>query len=353
MCCKKTALVTVFCLAFALAASSLFGQATGSLLGTVQDRSGSVVPGADVTATSQDTGISRSAKTDETGHYLLTLLPIGTYRLEVSAQGFQKAQQSDLTLQVDENREVDFTIVPATVQQSIEVSATAVMLETSNASLGQVINSQQVAQLPLNGRDFVQLATLTPGITQETNPNSFSNGAASSEVAIRGSFSLSVGGSRPNSSDFLLDGVDNNELTSGGISILPDIDALEEFKVLTYTYSAEYGTRGGPTVLLTTKSGTNDFHGTLFEFLRNTSLNARNFFSPTRGAFNQNQFGGSVGGPIKKNKLFFFGDYQGRRTTQGITFVGQVPTPAMLNGDFTETFHDVNGGGPPTQLLNP
>jgi len=353
MCCKKAALVTVFCLAFALAASSLFGQATGSLLGTVQDRSGSVVPGAAVKATSQDTGIARDTVTDDTGHYLINLVPIGTYTIQVTSSGFQTVEQKDIRLQVDQNQEVDFTLVPATVQQTVEVSATAVMLESSNASLGQVITAQQVAQLPLNGRDFVQLATLTPGTTQETNPNSFSNGAASSEVAIRGSFSLSVGGSRPNSSDFLLDGVDNNELTSGGISILPDIDALQEFKVLTYTYSAEYGTRGGPTVLLTTKAGTNEFHGTLFEFLRNTSLNARNPFSPTRGAFNQNQFGGSLGGPIKKNTLFFFGDYQGRRTTQGITFVGQVPTPAMLNGDFTETFKDVNGGGAPTQLLNP
>lgn len=349
MCCKKAALVTVFCLAFALAASSLFGQATGNFSGTVVDRSGSVVPGAAVKATSQDTGIARDTATDDTGHYLINLVPIGTYTIQVTSSGFQTVEQKDVRLQVDQSQEVDFTLVPATVQQTIEVAATAVTVETSNASLGQVINAQQVAQLPLNGRDFVQLATLTPGTTQETNPFSFSNGAASSEVAIRGSFSLSVGGSRPNSTDFLLDGVDNNELTSGGIAILPDIDALQEFKVLTYTYSAQYGTRGGPSVLLTTKAGTNDFHGTLFDFLRNTALNARNPFTPTRGKFIQNQFGGSLGGPIKKNTLFFFGDYQGRRTLQGITFVGQVPTPKMLNGDFTETWKDFTE----PQLTNP
>jgi carboxypeptidase family protein len=349
MCCKRATLIAISCLASVLTASSLFGQATGSLSGTVQDRSGAVLPGAAVTATSQETGIARNTETDETGHYLLTLVPIGTYTLQVTAQGFQTVEQKDILLQVDQSREVDFTLVPATVQQTVEVSATAVAVETNNASLGQVITSQQVAELPLNGRDFVQLASLTPGTTQETNPNSFSNGAASSEVAIRGSFSLSVGGSRANSTDFLLDGVDNNELTSGGIAILPSIDALQEFKVLTYTYSAEYGTRGGPAVLLTTKSGTNEIHGNLFDFLRNTSLNARNFFSPTRGKFIQNQFGGSLGGPIKKDKTFFFVDYQGRRTEQGITFVGQVPTAAMLNGDFTQTFKDV----PAFQLVNP
>jgi hypothetical protein len=347
--CRRGALATLFCFAVILAGSPLFGQATGSLSGTVQDRSGAVLPGAAVTATSQLTAISRNTKTDDTGHYLLPLLPIGTYSIKVIAQGFQPVEQKDITLQVDEAREVDFSLAPATVSTSIEVSATAVAVETANASLGQVITSQQVAELPLNGRDFVQLATLTPGTVQETNPNSFFNAGASSEVSIRGSFSLSVGGSRPNSTDWLLDGVDNNELTAGGIAILPDIDALQEFKVLTYDYSAEYGTRGGPTVLLTTKSGSNDYHGSLFEFLRNTDLDARNFFAPNRGEFKQNQFGGSLGGPIKKDKTFFFFDYQGKRSLEGITFVGQVPTAAMLQGDFSETFKDVA----PFQLYNP
>src|SRR4029077_19771922 len=154
----------------------------------------------------------------------------------------------------------------------------------------------------------VQLATLTPGTTQETNPNSFANGSPSSEVATRGTFSLSVGGSRANSTDWLFDGVDNNELTSGGIGILPSIDALQEFKVLTYNYSAEYGTRAGPTVLIITKSGSNDFHGSLFEFLRNTSLDARSFFAVTPEKFKLNQFGGSIGGPIRKSNTFFYVD---------------------------------------------
>lgn len=335
MCSKRTALVALFSGVLVLAGSPLFGQATGNLSGTVSDPSGAVVPGAAVTATSEGTRASRDTKTDDTGHYLLPLLAIGTYSIRVSAQGFQTVEQKDIRLQVDESREVDFSLATATVQQTVEVSATAVTVETSNASLGQVITAQQVSELPLNGRDFVQLATLSPGTVQETNPNSFFNGGGSSEVGIRGSFSLSVGGSRANSTDWLLDGVDNNELTAGGIAILPDIDALQEFKVLTYNYSAEYGTRGGPTVLLTTKSGTNEFHGSLFDFVRNTDLDARSFFAPNRETFQQNQFGGSLGGPVKKDKTFFFFDYQGKRTLEGINYFGTVPTLGMQNGDFT------------------
>jgi hypothetical protein len=216
--------------------------------------------------------------------------------------GFQNAAAKDARLQVDEHRELDFKLNPATVQTTVDVSATPVTVQTADATLGQVITTQQVADLPLNGRDFVQLATLTPGVTQETNPNSFFNGGPSSEASARGSFSLSVGGSRPNSTDWLLDGNDNNELTAGAISILSSIDSIQEFKVLTYNYSAEWGTRGGPTVLVTTKSGSDQFHGSLFEFLRNTDLDARSFFAASTEKFNLNQFGASLGGPIKKDK---------------------------------------------------
>jgi len=191
-------------------------------------------------------GIARDSTTDESGHYLVPLLPVANYTVHVEFTGFQGAEQKDVRLQVDEHREVDFRLVPASVKESVEVTATAVAVETANPTLGQVITAQQVAELPLNGRDFVQLATLTPGTITETNPQSFFNGGPSSEVSARGSFSLSVGGSRANSTDWLYDGVDNNELTAGGIAILPSIDAIQEFKVLTYNYSAEYGTRAGP-----------------------------------------------------------------------------------------------------------
>jgi hypothetical protein len=336
---------------FVLAACPfLYGQATGSFFGTVADTTGSVIAGAKVTVTAQETGVSRDATTDQTGHYLIPLLPVATYTIKVSMANFQTVTQTNLRLQVDEHRELDFTLPPASVTQTVEVSATPVAVQTADPTLGQVITSQQVAQLPLNGCDFVQLATLTPGTTQETNPSSFFNAGPSSEVSARGTYSLSVGGSRAQSTDWLLDGNDNNELTAGGISILPSIDAIQEFKVLTYNYSAEYGTRAGPAVLVTTKSGTNNFHGSVFEFFRNTKLDARSFFAAEREKFNLNQFGGSLGGPIQKDKTFFFLDYQGKRQRHGVPFLGLVPTPAMKNGDFTL---DPYGQPNTVQLTNP
>ena len=323
-------------MALACCGQAAYGQATGSFLGTVTDKSGSAIAGAAVTVTSQGTGATRQTATDESGHYIVNLLPVSIYTIRVEFKGFQPAESKDVRLQVDEQRELDFTLALSTVSSTVEVVANEVAVETASPSLGQVITSQQVAQLPLNGRDFVQLATLTPGTTQETSTTSFFNGAASSEVSARGSFSLSIGGSRANSTDWLLDGTDNNELTSGGISIFSSIDSLQEFKVLTYNYSAEYGTRAGPTVLLTTKSGSNTFHGSLFEFFRNTDLDAKSYFATSTEKFNLNQFGGSFGGPIRKNKTFFFVDGEQKYQRHGIPFTGLVPTEAMRNGDFTD-----------------
>ncbi len=326
----------------------LYSQANGSFSGTVTDKSGSVVAGATVKVTSQATGVSRDAKTDASGYFVVPLLPVSIYTVRVESQGFQAVEQKDARLQVNESRELNFTLLPASVSQTVEVNATEVAVQTTNPTLGQVITEQQVADLPLNGRDFVQLATLTPGTVQETNPNSFFNGGPSSEVSTRGSYSLSVGGSRAQSTDWLLDGNDNNELTAGGISILPSIDAIQEFKVLTYNYSAEYGTRSGPTVLVTTKSGANQFHGSLFEFFRNKSLNAKSFFASTKEKFNLNQFGGALGGPIRKDKTFFFADYEAKRQRHGIPFNGFVPTEAMRNGDFSS---DLFGNPQGSQVL--
>jgi hypothetical protein len=326
------------------------GQATGSISGTVSDVTGAPVSGAKVTVSGQVTGGVRETTTDTGGHYAVPVLGANSYTVRAEFAGFQRSEAPNIRLQVDEQRELDFKLVPANVQQSVEVTATAVEVQTTNPTLGQVINSQQVAELPLNGRDFVQLATLTPGTTQETNTNSFFNGGPSSEVSARGSFSLSVGGSRANSTDWLLDGNDNNELTGGGIAILPSIDAIQEFKVLTYNYSAEWGTRGGPTVLVTTKSGTDSLHGTLFEFFRNTKLDSRSFFAANTEQFNLNQFGGSVGGPIKKDKTFFFADIQNKFQRHGIPFTGLVPSVAMRNGDFTD---DAFGNPRSGFLVNP
>jgi carboxypeptidase family protein len=351
---KRSALVVVsFCFFLSLSSSLLHAQATGSFSGTVTDKAGAVVSGATVRATSQGTGVSREAKTDDSGHYLIPLLPVAFFSIHVEAQGFGSVEQKDVRLQIDEHLELNFTLAPASVTTAVEVSATEVAVETSNPTLGQVITSEQVAELPLNGRDFVQLATLTPGTTQETNPTSFFNNGPSSEVSARGTYSLSVGGSRAQSTDWLLDGNDNNELTAGGIAILPSIDAIEEFKVLTFTYSAEYGTRAGPTVLVTTKSGSNKFHGSLFEFFRNTDLDAKayDFGVPSaKQQFNLNQFGGALGGAIQKDKTFFFLDYQAKRQRHGTPFTGLIPTPAMLTGDYSL---DPYGRPNATQLTNP
>jgi hypothetical protein len=338
---KRILVLVVFCTAVFCYGQKAFAQATGSFSGTITDKSGAAVSGASVKVTSQTTGVERETVTDDTGHYIINLLPVSIYTIRVDLKGFQPVESKDIRLQVDEQRELNFALTLSTVTTSVEVNAEAVAVETANPSLGQVITAQEVSQLPLNGRDFVQLATLTPGTTAETNPGSFFTSAASSEVAARGPFSLSVGGSRPNSTDWLIDGVDNNELTAGGIAILSNIDSIQEFKVLTYNYSAEYGTRAGPTVLLTTRSGTNDYHGSLYEFLRNTALDARSFFSfnpqgqPTTEKFNLNQFGGSIGGPIRKNKTFLFIDGEQKYQRHGIAFTGLVPTLAMRNGDFT------------------
>jgi hypothetical protein len=331
----KVLLSLILCVLALMTSAAMHGQAAGSFSGNVLDKSGSSIPGATVTVVAQATGLTRDSKTDSVGHYLIPLLSAGTYTVRIDAAGFQSAASKDLILQVQEARELNFSLAPATVNTTVVVTGDAVAVETGNPSLGQVITGQEVSQLPLNGRNFVQLATLTAGATSETNPNSFFTSGADSEVAARGPLSLSVGGSRPNSTDWLLDGVDNNELTSGGIGIYSSIDDIQEFKVLTYTYSAEYGTRAGPTVLVTTKSGTNNFHGSLFEFVRNTDLDARSYFATSTEKFNLNQFGGSVGGPIHKDKTFFFVDGEQKYQRHGIIFTGLVPSLAMRSGDFS------------------
>jgi hypothetical protein len=337
-------LLLLIFMAFAAAPAS-FAQATASFSGTVTDKSGSALVGANVKVTSTTTGFQREIRTDQTGHFLVPLLPVGIYTVRVDDAGFQSAASVDQRLQIDEAREVNFSLSPATVQESVLVTGDAASIETGSPSLGQVITAQQVSQLPLNGRNFVQLATLTAGVTTETNANSFFTSGSDSEVAARGAFSLSVGGSRPNATDWLLDGVDNNELTGGGIGVFSSIDDIQEFKVLTYTYSAEFGTRAGPTVLVTTKSGTNQYHGSLFEFVRNTNLDARSALASAREKFNLNQFGGSIGGPIFKNKTFFFVDGEQKYQRHGIVFTGLVPSLAMRTGDFSANAFGVPNSG--------
>jgi hypothetical protein len=359
---QKARFAVLVCSLAGLLSPLLHGQATGSFSGTVSDNSGAVVSGAKVTVTAQATNASRDAITDATGHFLVPLLGVADYTIKVQAQGFKPSEVKDVRLQIDEHRELDFKLVPASVSTSVEVNATEVAVETTTPTLGQVITAQEVAELPLNGRNFVQLATLTPGTTASTSPVSFFTNAASSEAATRGAFSLSVGGSREQETDWLLDGNDNNQLDEGGIAIFSSLDDIEEFKVLTYNYSAEYGERAGPTVLVTTKSGSNQLHGSLFEFFRNTKLDASPYFS-TLGAekFNLNQFGGSLGGAIKKDKTFFFIDYQAKMQREGVTFTGIVPSSAMMAPDANGDYNFANdpfgaarpGFGPNAPATNP
>src|ERR1700758_3886534 len=351
----KTLFVGYCCALLMLLSCVAHGQATGSFSGVVADKAGAVIPGANVRITSEATGLVRESKSDDSGHYLIPLLPVAFFTIRVEATGFGPVSQKEVRLQLDEHRELNFTLQPASVSTSVEVNATEVAVETSTPALGQVITSEEVAELPLNGRNFVQLATLTPGTTQSTNPNSFFTSAASSEAATRGAFSLSVGGSREQSTDWLLDGNDNNQLDEGGIAIFSEIDAIQEFKVLTYNYSAEYGERAGPTVLVTNKSGSNQFLGSVFEFFRNTKLDARSYFGTSVEKFNLNQFGGSFGGPIKKDKTFFFVDYQAKMQRRGVPFTGFVPTTGMTtadangNYDYSGAVTVLNG----KQLINP
>ena len=329
--------------------SQAWAQTTGSLRGSVTDSTGAVIVGASVTVLSQDTGISRVTETSAAGEYVVPLLAVGRYTIRVQRNGFRQAEQTDIRLQTDEERKVDFMLTILGRQEEIEVSANPVAVETTYPTLGQVITAEQVADLPLNGRNFVQLAALTPGTTQATNPFSQFTGGPGNETSIRGGYSLSVEGSRENATDWLLDGVDNNELTAGAIAILPSIDAIQEFKVLTSNYSAEYGTRGGPTVLVTTKSGTNEYHGSLFEYFRNTVLDARSYFASSTEKFNLNQFGAALGGPVRKDKTFFFADYEGEELRKGRTVQAQLPTMLMKQGIFTESFSDL----PEAQIYNP
>jgi hypothetical protein len=333
-------------------------QTSGSFSGIVTDSSGASIAGASVTITETRTNSERTLTTDSAGRFSANVMQAGTFKIKASATGFRTAEKAGVLLEAQASLEINFTLSPSTASESITVAANTVAVETTNASLGQAVHSEQVTDLPLNGRNFVELATLAPGVSTGDQPLDFFSGGASSgsETSIRGSFSLSVAGSRENRTDWLYDGVDDGELTSGALGVVPSIDALQEFLVLTSNYSVEYGTRAGPTVLLNSRSGTNQFHGTLYDFLRNTSLNASSYFSPVNPEYIQNQFGGSIGGPIRKDKTFFFFDYEGTRSVQGIPSLAQVPTLLEREGNFTESFPgapEVPIYDPSTTLIDP
>ncbi len=302
----------------------------GSLVGTVLDQSGAPVPGAPVVAMNQATGVSRSTTTDDSGNYVVPELPIGNYNVRVSVTGFAPVSQTDIHVAVAAEQRVDVTLNPAKQTETVEVRAEVPMITTTEDTLGGTIESTQVENLPVNGRDYTKLIYLNPGVT----------GGPDQITDSPGSFGeFSVNGARGRSNNFLLDGTDMNDgyrndptINQAGVfgtpaTILP-VDAVAELAVLS-DFAPEYGRNAGGVINIVTKSGTNKIHGTAAEYMRNSALDARNFFNPApipKTAFHNSQFGGSLGGPIVRDKAFFFGDYEGQRETGGLNSTACVPS---------------------------
>jgi len=329
------------CLLVALLFSSLaaYGQTdTATIVGTVVDHSGAVLPNGVVTITNLGTNAKTVVKTGADGSYIATPLKIGNYTVGVAAQGFKEVTRTGIVLNVQDRLRVDFTLQVGSVNEQMTVNDAAPLLQSESSALGSVVESQQIAELPLNGRDYTQLVALTTGVTKITESgNGLTGGRASASNGNAGG-TFAVNGTRGLLNNFILDGIDNNSNDNGGNVLKTNVDAIAEFKVQTSNYSAEFGRSGGAVVNATIKSGTNSFHGTLFEFLRNDVLDARGYFEPSddkKAPFRQNQFGFTFGGPIIHNKLFFFTDYQGTRIGTSVTTISTVPTLAELGGDFS------------------
>jgi hypothetical protein len=321
----------------------------GSISGTVTDASGGTIDGVSVTLTNQGTNASLTTTTSSDGSYKFSPVRIGSYRLKASLQGFQAVEKRDVTVNVEQNVVVDFSLKPGSVTETVEVASSLPILETQDASVGQVIDSRNVDNLPLNGRNFTFLAQLAAGVN---TPQADTRGNAAS-----GAFSAN--GLRPAQNNYLLDGIDNNSdtvdfLNGTNFVVLPPVDAVQEFKVQTSDFSAEFGRSGAAVLNATIKSGTNEFHGAAWEFFRNDKLDAADFFENAggipKGELRQNQFGFTAGGPVVipklyngRNKLFFFGDYEGFRRVQGTILTGSVPTAAERASGYTN-FQDLITG---------
>ena len=305
------------------------------------DSSEAVIAATSITVTNAATGAERIVQTNEAGYYTVPLLPPGEYAINVEQDGFKSINRTGLILEVDQRAEVNFVLEVGAVTEQIEVTADAIQLQTSDASRGQVIENKRIVELPLNGRDYNQLALLSAGAVQPLPGARFGG--------------FSVAGQRVTQNNYLLDGVDNNgaELAGAqrrGEMVQPSIDAIQEFKVQTNAYSAEFGRAMGGVVNVTTKSGTNRLHGTAFEFLRNEKLDAKNFFDPAnrdKPPFKRNQYGFSIGGPLYlgkkldwRNKVFWFGDYEGTKIRESRTATSTIPTLAMREGDFSQLLTD-------------
>jgi len=311
----------------------------------VKDSSGAVVPDATVTALNTGTGISQSVQTDAVGLYVFPALPVGVYDITIRHAGFKEYRETGLAVDATVALRVDATLQVGAVAQEVTVQGATVHADTTSTQMGEVIGGVKMTTLPLNGRAYTDLLALQPGVVA-INAGTYSSLSVSGDLNPG---NMSVSGQRESANGFVVNGGNVQEPTSMGTSIIPDLDSIAEFRIITNNFDAEYGNYSGGQVYVVTKSGSNQFHGNLFEFLRNSDLDSRNFYSPDRGVLRQNQFGGSAGGPIRHDKVFFFGDYQGWRRTVGIdTGLVAVPSPAERTGDFSgvadQLTNVVNGG---------
>jgi hypothetical protein len=347
-------LICMLAIAIYASLSASAQEIAGSIRGTVWDASGGVVSGARVRAIQTETGLERMATTDSQGAYVLVELPVGHYRLETEAKGFKKYVQEGIALDVNQTATVIVHLAVGIPTEEVRVQADAALVETTVTSLGKTVGEHDVLDLPLNGRNFSQLGLLQPGVFPITP------GLAEAGGSLRNGQAYAVNGQRPESNNFLIDGANNFNSVDGGLVIQLPIDSIAEFRILTHTASAEFGHSSGSTTNIITRSGSNAFHGDLWEFLRNDAMDAKSFFAASVEPLKRNQFGGTFGGPIKRDKTFFFVYYEGLRLRQGETVSATVPTQTERGGDFgllcTQAGGTFNGGGicsaPAGQLLN-
>jgi len=333
----------------ALLTPALWASDGGSLLGTVTDPNGAAVPGASVSATETATGVKQTIATDGRGFYAFQSLPVGRYDVEVRASGFKPVRRTGVVIDVNSKVLVDASLVIGERTDAVTVSEAAAQVETIDTQRGEVITGQQMTAVPLISRSFTDLLALQSGVVPVTSITSDTvQDVGASALSPSGDLNpgtISINGQREFANSFVLNGSDVEEDVNMGAAIVPNLDSIAEFRILTGNFDAEHGEFSGGQIEVVTKSGANAFHGDVFEFLRNTDLDARNYFSPTRGAFDQNQFGGTVGGPIRKNQVFFFADHQGTRSTQGID-TGEIPVPTLAQragnfGGFSGTVGDL------------
>jgi Carboxypeptidase regulatory-like domain len=338
--------VGVLLFAFAvLLGARVYAGVTASISGTVMDPSGAIISGATVTATNVDTGVAVTQPTNTQGYYSFQALPLGKYNIDVQQTGFKSYKQTGVILDVNAALVIDVTLPVGQMAEKVEVESNSLHVETSNTQLGEVIEGKEMTDVPLVTRSYTDLLSLQPGVVASASPMS----GAYSGAFISAGFSLpqvsgdqdsgaqSVNGMRESANGFILNGLLVQEIGYSGAGAVPNLDSLAEFRIITNNADAEYGNYAGGLINVVSKSGTNDWHGNAFEFLRNTNLDAANFFeSGNRGSYHQNQFGGTFGGPIKKDKIFFFGDYQGNRVIQAVPqVIAGAPSSALEGGDFS------------------